>query len=687
MRVESAMYLLRASVDKPGSLIIMSHQIAWLSPIWGASLEVPRIRGDLTDLTWISRIRIIVLIAAVLALTGTRLHAEVTDRHETAARTAFDRLVSQIDQPEGWDIWPPRLVIVDRNEVQALAYPAATDEGIVPTVEVYTGLIERVADFDPDVLAFVIGHELGHLVYSHSQLSVERAKVYGGVKISTAIMAAGRDQELEADFFGMQLALKAGFSHQGIQQALKGMAKAQADNYYCSFEGLKTTHPSWDIRAKFLQKDEVQRELWRSMIAFRNGVLFLETENYVHAEFCFRKVVEEFPDCYEGWANLGYALLMQYADALDEENLRGFDIGHLAVGGFYRRPDSLSARVRGINENLWFEAVGAFRESLRIKDRLGIDDDLLLVKANLAVAYLIHPAGKRVGESEQYFSEVLELIEHPRNQDKLDPIVKASILVNAAAGRPLEESRAKGIREKLQQIVRQEPDSAQEIETLTAALGYSQAMHLSASQAKQEQSSAHALLERYLATISPASSWWPIAYEEYGRICEMVGKTPKAPEEFNRLGVSDWRTVTNIRLPDGLIVGLSQSADDLFPKLGDADMVIPIIAGTNLKTRRYKDLGISILGSHEVLAIFLTSPTAPQITLSRPGVGGEKQQLSVGMTRRDLELLLGDEWHVEYTSIDDVDKIYHLYRDVGLAARFEKGHVAELVIVSVPRKN
>ncbi|HEY2908744.1 MAG TPA: hypothetical protein VGI99_00770 [Gemmataceae bacterium] len=59
----------------------------------------------------------------------------------------------------------------------------------------------------------------------------------------------------------------------------------------------------------------------------RKVAVFLVLEQYSAAERCFDRVAKEFPDSYEGWANLGYACLMQYCDKLDEKDLREFDIG------------------------------------------------------------------------------------------------------------------------------------------------------------------------------------------------------------------------------------------------------------------------------------------------------------------------------------------------------------------------
>ncbi|MDC0934775.1 M48 family metallopeptidase [Pirellulales bacterium] len=625
------------------------------------------------------------LALALFACAASPASAEVTDRHREVALGVFDRLIEATPKPDNWEVWPPELTVANVDEINAYATHKSEERGLVPKIVINRGLIEQVANFDPDVLAFTIGHEIGHLIHKHVAKHQDRISKFGEVGAATALVAVGREEELEADLFGMQIALKAGYSHAGIQKNLMAMMSPEVGAPYCAFEGLEVDHPSWEARAAYLQQDEVQRQLWQSMVAFSNGVLFLENESYFYAEVCFQRVTEEFPDCYEAWANLGYARLMQYCDALDENDLRSFDIGHLVVGGFYRRPDSLAPPMRRIDEKLWFNAVGAFREALRLNERLGLDDDMLLVKANLAVAYLVHPNGKQVGEAEKYFSEVFQILSDPNNAPDLDPLVRASILINSGAGRGLEAPQVQQALAQLQAAERKGADK-QQVETLEAALGYTQARrHLQSNDAGQQKSALESL-ESYLAVMSPASSWWPLAYAEYKRLANQLGETPKAPDAFRTVGIADWRPVSSVTLADGVLVGLSQPADQILESLGQADAVVPIIDGTNLKRYRYEGHGISVLASREILAVFLNSENAPALTLRRPGLGGAEEEIRVGMKRAKLESLIGGEWDVQFASIDDPDSVYHLYRNVGLAIRFADNAVQEIVVVVSPRK-
>ncbi|MFO0824639.1 MAG: hypothetical protein U0792_16235 [Gemmataceae bacterium] len=89
------------------------------------------------------------------------------------------------------------------------------------------------------------------------------------------------------------------------------------------------------------------------------------------------------------------------------------------VGGFYTRLDSV--KVRGKDKKLWFDAVGALRESNRLKPGQTI------VLMNLGLAYLLSPDGKDVGEATRFFSEATTAAKTDKN---LDPVAHASLLIN-----------------------------------------------------------------------------------------------------------------------------------------------------------------------------------------------------------------------------------------------------------------
>jgi hypothetical protein len=98
----------------------------------------------------------------------------------------------------------------------------------------------------------------------------------------------------------------------------------------------------------------------------------------------------------------------------------------------------------------------------------------------------------------------------------------------------------------------------------------------------------------------------------------------------------------------------------------------------------YSQHGIRILATREVLAVILESEAAPQITVSRPGLGSENVTIGLGMPRADLEALFGSDWDVDLTHLFDTSELHQLYRELGLAAQFKGGVVSELVVSVVP---
>ena len=610
---------------------------------------------------------------------------EVTPKHRDLAQSVLNRLLEKMDRPEGYSQWPPTLEVTDLDYANAFAsYRKDGENKFVPYIEVTRGLIEHTAEFDADALAFTIGHELGHLWHHLSKRGVELSEQLGDSGRLIRI-AVGREQELEADLFGKELALKADFSYSGLNKKLKNIRSPQSQQY-CAFEALELSHPSWDERTAFLAKDEQQRRLWLSTSAFRNGVLFLETEQFEHAEFCFRRVTKEFPNCYEAWANLGYARLMRYCDALEPDDLRSFDLGHLVLGGFYRRPDSLAAQVRGFDEDLWHEAVDALREALRLKEQLELKDELVVVKANLAVAYLVGPAGENVGgEAKRLFDEVFAALQDEARVQEIDPFIRAGILINAGAGRAGAPPELLQAATQVIAELRDKRPESRAVQTLEAALNYNRAKSLVASSREDDQRSALKLYEDYLGRMDPASAWWPLAKAEYLKLAKALGAEPTTPEKIARHRANTWRPITFVKLVDGLQVGLSESITDVTERLGEPDVVVPVIKGTNMRLYRYERRGISILATREVLAIFVRGDAAPTVAIQRPNLGSRPETLSVGMPRARIEQLLGNEWGSDSTTLYDKSVAHQLYRNVGVAVRFNSGKVSELVVVVVPR--
>jgi tetratricopeptide (TPR) repeat protein len=545
---------------------------------------------------------------------------------------------------------------------------------VLPRVVVFQGMLDRVVrsrddpDGDADRLALIVGHELSHVILAHIVRPPDGETAF-------LQQAFSRKQEAEADLKGMELALKAGYSFRrgrGVIDRMRDLGLT-----YSSFEGLGVSHPSWNDRLTLLDQD--QARLWKAMSAFQNGVFFLLFEQYASAEGCFRAVTREFPRCYEAWTNLGDSLLMQYCDKLEADDVRRLNVGQMAVGGFYARPESLEGMVRGMDKGLWNDAVEALAKALALRPGLP------LAEANLGLAYLVSPHGQDLDKATRYLAEA---VRSAATQRRVPPMLRAAVLANAAAcdlaagrseaaGRKLDEAEAlaRALGGKLRKI----PMTA----TLGCGLLYNRAQLLAASPAEAQQRQAADLFEQYLRTAEPSCSWWPLAQERYVRLCRDLGRKAKANEELVRRKEANYRLLTSVKLGSGARVTLSEPVSEVRRRLGEGHEV-PVIRGTDLVRVFYPEQGVELLCRERVLAICLRGPKAPPLPLQGVGPGGAATELRVGMRRADLEAALANQ-PSDVRQLDDPEVSYVYYPRLGLAVRWRVGNVEELVAAQIPR--
>jgi putative metalloprotease len=182
---------------------------------------------------------------------------------------------------------PPLYAAIDKSAVQSAwsrvaaaagmkAIPITYEEEKAPnawvkfqssdefSVHVTEGLM-RVLN-SPDEIAGILGHEVGHVKCGHYSQSVRRnmgwsilgslldragglGKAAGAVGMNLAESGFSREQEVEADDYGMDLAVKAGFSPWGLYNAMKSFK----DNGFKTEPSGFNSHPPTDRRLKHLQ--------------------------------------------------------------------------------------------------------------------------------------------------------------------------------------------------------------------------------------------------------------------------------------------------------------------------------------------------------------------------------------------------------------------------------------------------
>src|SRR5208337_3083263 len=94
--------------------------------------------------------------------------AEVTQTDRELVDQVKRRLLAVAEPVAGY-AWPPTIKVVDKDEIQAYAHDASKDGQVRPEIVVMAGLLHRVVQGNADRLAFVLGHELGHVILKHIQ--------------------------------------------------------------------------------------------------------------------------------------------------------------------------------------------------------------------------------------------------------------------------------------------------------------------------------------------------------------------------------------------------------------------------------------------------------------------------------------------------------------------------------------
>jgi tetratricopeptide (TPR) repeat protein len=614
------------------------------------------------------------------------------------AQEVANRIASVITLEHDLHTWPPDLFVHDQKDengnsvLNAFAHPCGGDidagmphdcsapEGSTkPHVHFTKAILDQVIQGNADRLALIMGHEMAHITLGHTTQYAYQMLAQSELTLK----AFGRQQEIGSDITGMKYGLAAGYNKQGMTDAFYKFVELGPG--YSSFEGLSvSTHPTWDERLTFI--DEANIELWRNMMAFRTGVSMLAAEQYTMAATLFRNVIAQFPDSYEAHANLGYAQLMDYMDQLEPADIANFEIGHLVVGAFTRRPESMEPQVRGINAQLWFQATTSLQSALRLNP--GLSE----AKANLGIAYLVQPQGSNAAEARRLLAEAVASAQY---NSSMDPRTKAAIFINAGVAELAEGliqasfdhmTSASGQLDRIKYLSNM--GDVIQYNGLQTALYYNTALIFSNVDDPELKASSLDYFNAYLSGTSPSSNWWQLAYNRYVAVANGLGVSPNSVEHYRQNHEPTYRTLTGYVFPNGVQVNLGQSIDEVLNNMGAAGVttddveVYRLIENTDLVDYYFVNAQTSVWATQEVLSIQLYGPAAPAIGIQEAGLGSDISYVRVGMSVTELDAILGMDY--ERRLLVSFSDDYRFYRNLGLAAAVDNGIVTELVITQVP---
>lgn len=168
---------------------------------------------------------------------GKQVAAEVEKEYGVLQEPKYNDIVQNVGKTIA-EVAPRKDVqynftVLKTDEVNAMAAPGGF-------VFVNKGLLDYI-DFDKDALAFAMGHEVGHVVARHAAKMLEKelktdiaiTVLTQSEKWSRALSIArdltflgyGRDNEFEADEWGLKLAYAAGYDPQGAVRFFQKLMK------------------------------------------------------------------------------------------------------------------------------------------------------------------------------------------------------------------------------------------------------------------------------------------------------------------------------------------------------------------------------------------------------------------------------------------------------------------------------
>ena len=129
-----------------------------------------------------------------------------------------------------------------------------------------TESLGQLCEWDAAELAFVIAHEMAHVVRGHTWDRVVGSAVFSALahrlggplgQLSREFLdkAYSRDRELEADAFALRLMTAAGYSHDGATHLLQRLAQLNPDQH-THLSGYFATHPATRERIKRLHASD-----------------------------------------------------------------------------------------------------------------------------------------------------------------------------------------------------------------------------------------------------------------------------------------------------------------------------------------------------------------------------------------------------------------------------------------------
>ncbi|MBN8545496.1 MAG: M48 family metalloprotease [Ignavibacteria bacterium] len=188
--------------------------------------------------------------------------------------------------------------LIQNEEINAFAY-------INDSIYVHTGLFKSVGN-SIDQLAFVLAHELAHVLMKHPAKGDEFLNKNPNAT-EEQFLKLSREMEFEADKYAVLYTMRAGYSPLGGIEWFNFMTNQGYE--YTPHTMSYVTHPNFTARVVEVFKHiATYYEYARN---FEFGLIYLNSGDYKNSITAFNKFISAYPNFKEGYNNLAVAVLSQ----------------------------------------------------------------------------------------------------------------------------------------------------------------------------------------------------------------------------------------------------------------------------------------------------------------------------------------------------------------------------------------
>ncbi len=409
----------------------------------------------------------------------------------------LEKMVVELDKviPENTNFkYPIKCTLVDKDVVNAYAHVEKEGDNYRAAMVVYTGLIKHSGN-DIRLVRAVVAHELSHLSRGHLTDTDPSARDLRNLWT--------RQQEFEADKYGAEALVKAGYSKKDMVDMLLFLDRDQGRGGHW-LENLTADHADPKARAAEIAENP---SALKALITFDTALAYEDARNHLYAKKLFDFAYSQWPELKEATINSGKCSLLFYYDNLPKAVRASWwrpDFGPLITNVHAAVPQA--TEVTDEDRERWNDALAATKKAVELNPQSQEAQELA------ALTLVLEPDAKK--EPVKLGIDWFEAAQ--KSADKVAAIRFAN---NAGVG----YQRTGDLNKAYQTII-----SAQKGSTVfNSALGENLGLVKVTGRTKDDDTLTANVLFTWLSNTPSASPRWATVKKTFDEICATVGVTPK----------------------------------------------------------------------------------------------------------------------------------------------------------------